>query len=239
MSVITAVVLIAIPTIIGFYLLAWLHRSQDRRDHRHRRHRPRGGRHHPCRSFIHHSWLMKRQFHPHIDSWSRSLPCCMLMPVTRASKDKLIQLLETQIAATNGAIPPDLTEWKAQSGVVLRAAVGDDSDLVRKFEKVRYDYHGPWVTGMANPNADGSYTRKGVRSAVALLKAAITNLELGGGTQDVITIDLTARTEIFIVHGHDDGLKEKVARFLLQLTGNEPVILHEQVNAGDTIIEKL
>lgn len=187
---------------------------------------------------------MTQQFRPYRTSWSRSLPCCMLMPVTRAtraSKDKLIQLLETQIAATNGAIPSDLTEWKAQSGVVLRAAVGDDSDLVRKFEKVRYDYHGAWVTGMADPNADGSYTRKGVRSAVALLKAAITNLELGGGTQGggVATTDLAARTEIFIVHGHDDGLKEKVARFLLQLTGNEPVILHEQVNAGDTIIEKL
>jgi predicted nucleotide-binding protein len=41
------------------------------------------------------------------------------------------------------------------------------------------------------------------------------------------------------VHGHDEALKEKVARFVLQLTGEEPVILHEQVSASDTIIEKL
>jgi predicted nucleotide-binding protein len=39
------------------------------------------------------------------------------------------------------------------------------------------------------------------------------------------------------VHGHDDGLKETVARFLSKLD-LEPVILHEQPNRGRTIIEK-
>jgi predicted nucleotide-binding protein len=44
-------------------------------------------------------------------------------------------------------------------------------------------------------------------------------------------------TEIFIVHGHDDGLKHEVARLIerLELT---PVILHEQIDKGRTIIEK-
>lgn len=42
---------------------------------------------------------------------------------------------------------------------------------------------------------------------------------------------------VFVVHGHDDGLKETVARYLskLELT---PVVLHEQPNQGKTIIEK-
>lgn len=43
---------------------------------------------------------------------------------------------------------------------------------------------------------------------------------------------------IFIVHGHDDAAREKVARFLLQV-GLEPVILHEQANRGGTVIEKI
>jgi len=43
--------------------------------------------------------------------------------------------------------------------------------------------------------------------------------------------------EIFVVHGHDEAVKEKVARFLEKL-GLNPIILHEQVNAGKTIIEK-
>ena len=42
---------------------------------------------------------------------------------------------------------------------------------------------------------------------------------------------------IFIVHGHDGELKEKVAR-TLTLLGLEPIILHEQADGGRTIIEK-
>src|SRR5699024_5215603 len=36
---------------------------------------------------------------------------------------------------------------------------------------------------------------------------------------------------IFIVHGHDDGLKYEVARFLERL-GLKPIILHEQSSSG-------
>lgn len=43
--------------------------------------------------------------------------------------------------------------------------------------------------------------------------------------------------KVFIVHGHNEGIRESVARFLekVQL---EPIILHEQPNKGRTIIEK-
>lgn len=44
--------------------------------------------------------------------------------------------------------------------------------------------------------------------------------------------------EVFIVHGHDDGLKQKVAR-VIEKQGIKPIILHEQPNQGLTIIEKL
>lgn len=43
---------------------------------------------------------------------------------------------------------------------------------------------------------------------------------------------------VFVVHGHDNEVKTVVARLLEQL-GLEPVILHEQPNAGLTIIEKI
>ncbi|ODS38093.1 hypothetical protein BEH94_04130 [Candidatus Altiarchaeales archaeon WOR_SM1_SCG] len=43
--------------------------------------------------------------------------------------------------------------------------------------------------------------------------------------------------KVFIIHGHDEGTKEKVARFLMQLK-LEPIILHEKPNEGKTIIEK-
>jgi len=44
--------------------------------------------------------------------------------------------------------------------------------------------------------------------------------------------------QIFIVHGHDEAAKVSMARFISEL-GFEPIILHEQPNAGKTIIEKI
>jgi len=43
---------------------------------------------------------------------------------------------------------------------------------------------------------------------------------------------------IFIVHGHDHGRMQAVARFLEQLA-LKPIILHERPSSGDTIVEKL
>ena len=43
--------------------------------------------------------------------------------------------------------------------------------------------------------------------------------------------------KIFIVHGHNEAVKEKVARFIEHLK-LEAIILHEQADRGQTIIEK-
>lgn len=46
------------------------------------------------------------------------------------------------------------------------------------------------------------------------------------------------KKDVFIVHGHNEELKEKVARTLEKLKLN-PIILHEQSNEGQTVIEKI
>lgn len=43
--------------------------------------------------------------------------------------------------------------------------------------------------------------------------------------------------KVFIVHGHDDAAKQEIAR-TLEKAGFEAIILHEQPDAGRTIIEK-
>lgn len=50
--------------------------------------------------------------------------------------------------------------------------------------------------------------------------------------------DVVKNKKVFIVHGHDDLLKESVAR-LVEKIGLEAVILHEQPKGGKTIIGKL
>lgn len=47
-----------------------------------------------------------------------------------------------------------------------------------------------------------------------------------------------AARKAFVVHGHDEGAREAVARFLEKI-GFEAIILHEQANQGRTIIEKI
>ena len=44
-------------------------------------------------------------------------------------------------------------------------------------------------------------------------------------------------TNVFIVHGHNEEMKQSVARTIDKLDLN-PIILHEQANKGKTIIEK-
>lgn len=44
-------------------------------------------------------------------------------------------------------------------------------------------------------------------------------------------------SRVFVVHGHDEAIRDAVARFLEKL-GLEPVILHEHPDQGRTIIEK-
>ena len=44
--------------------------------------------------------------------------------------------------------------------------------------------------------------------------------------------------KVFVVHGHDEAAREKVARFLERLDF-KPIILHEQASRGRTVIEKV
>lgn len=55
--------------------------------------------------------------------------------------------------------------------------------------------------------------------------------------EETMIKSLPVNNSVFLVHGHDEGTKHNVARFLEQL-GVTPVILQEQINRGMTIIEK-
>ncbi|WP_286809236.1 nucleotide-binding protein [Acetobacterium sp. MES1] len=44
--------------------------------------------------------------------------------------------------------------------------------------------------------------------------------------------------DVFVVHGHDEEIKQEVARFIQKFDLN-PIILHEQISEGRTIIEKI
>jgi predicted nucleotide-binding protein len=55
--------------------------------------------------------------------------------------------------------------------------------------------------------------------------------------QSVVSMEGEPEFDVFIVHGHDNYVKESLARFL-EKNSIKPIILHEQPSLGKTLIEK-
>jgi len=84
-------------------------------------------------------------------------------------------------------------------------------------------------------------SKKDIKNQITVLESIIERLDLitekneEGKTNS--KMETTNTNKVFIVHGHNETIKEKVARLLEKLK-LEPIILHEQTNNGNTIIEK-
>lgn len=50
--------------------------------------------------------------------------------------------------------------------------------------------------------------------------------------------EVSYNDKVFIVHGHDNAMKESVAR-VINMLGLDPIILHERANKGDSLMDKL
>jgi len=77
---------------------------------------------------------------------------------------------------------------------------------------------------------------KSLLTRAELFKSQITN-NTHTSTTSTPTKALS-KTEVFIVHGHDEAAKTKTARFIDKL-GLKPIILHEQASGSKTVIEKI
>lgn len=88
------------------------------------------------------------------------------------------------------------------------------------------------------------YRRAGVQEAISVLEAAKFELELSADLASAPEAPVESATperstRVFIVHGRDDARKFELAAFLQSITGEHPVILHQQPNGGKVLIEKL
>lgn len=147
-------------------------------------------------------------------------------------------LVQRQIEDAKEGRPEDFSGWKNKTEVVLRLVMGADSPIYKRFEKISYT---PSVYTVGTDFAP--YRVRGVLSGVSILNAALLELDLSDqagaalvGQTGPAKADLDFK--VFIVHGHADGPKHDVARFLAKLNDREPVILHEQPSGGKTILEK-
>ena len=83
------------------------------------------------------------------------------------------------------------------------------------------------------PDHDGPLVTRRLKVLARAAKYVSQNLE----SQPSAMIRDTSSKKVFLVHGHDEALRETVARFVASL-GLKPIIFHELPDKGRTIIEK-
>lgn len=141
---------------------------------------------------------------------------------------------------------PELQALERSVEDTLERCFGVNTTAARRYESAyRLHYYSMvWISGMPEPNYKNE-TKLKISGAKALLGQAIEALKADlddlppaepGPASKARSSARSSR--IFLVHGHNEAVRETVARFLEKL-GIEVIILHEQANGGRTIIEKI
>lgn len=147
----------------------------------------------------------------------------------------LLESLITELDELQYGDSANLDRLLRRAGMMLRGIFGVDDSYSSDLRRLNFS---PMV-GPASASHKSSAWNSGKDAFRNVLGTALEQLVMFGDNEDLASRRETRPTgrKVFVVHGHDAGLKETVARTLAQLE-LEPVILHEQENAGRTIIEK-
>jgi predicted nucleotide-binding protein len=154
---------------------------------------------------------------------------------------RLTRLLE-ELPGIRSAGPRSakLDTWEGNVKIVLSQYFGENSVPYREFASIWFS---PGMYYDGQPQSEFvDALNSGLDQAKGFLESRISDI------QDETMSDVAATNSqssskvsnsrmVFLVHGHDHGTKETIARFLEKLD-LEPIILHEQPDQGRTIIEK-
>ncbi|MDP2749017.1 nucleotide-binding protein [Pseudomonas sp.] len=162
-------------------------------------------------------------------------------------QQRIVDLDAFDLNTMRGGTSPELQALERSIEDTLERCFGSNTTAANRYCEA-YNLHLRmlmWVSGMPDPDYKGG-TQKKIGNAKALLGQAINALK--ADLEDLEPNSPVAApsrsttpgdsTRIFLVHGHDEAVRETVARFLEKL-GIEVIILHEQANGGRTIIEKI
>lgn len=148
--------------------------------------------------------------------------------------------IDTLIAKRVMAESPEFESWHSRAERFLVNHFGRDKYEVTDFSNTLF------MPTVYAPGADDIRIKAccdGLKKTKDIFKDYLTEIKEEMLEKDEES-EKTAHTKlshqnnkVFVVHGHDEALKEKVAR-LLEKQGLEAIILSEQANKGKTIIEK-
>lgn len=121
----------------------------------------------------------------------------------------------------------EMQSWMAECEDLILTNYGKESAPWKIYERINITH--------LNGYEKEDFERE-IITIVSALSACL-RIKPKGNKSQISTKELDL-TKVFIVHGHDDLLKNQVARFIEKL-GLEAIILHEQASSGNTIIEKI
>lgn len=162
-----------------------------------------------------------------------------------------IERIQRRISEVEELDPHSLDKW---SPIVSALQASIDETLSRTFGHgtVEYDRYRKTVNWAEDiPSVGGGTTLeqyrqdviKGKQEVFVMLHQAVQTLteeleELEPEMTSTRPSSNADNRKVFIVHGHDDAVRESVARFLLA-AGCDPIILNEQASRNRTVIEKI
>lgn len=145
---------------------------------------------------------------------------------------------------------PDFEGWHFEVERFLKKVYGDSSEEFGRFKNIRF-FPTSWEA--ESEETCRAFCKQGLQTAKAyfavyLKEMVEEHIEQNGMWSDLFltmpginigekTVKQNNDKKIFIVHGHNEALKQEVAR-MVEKQGLEAIILSEQANRGKTIIEK-
>lgn len=192
--------------------------------------------------------MARRTSTPSEQTGSRQLSPAQIERGISRLRQRIDDLQSFDIGRVRDGTTPDLSALEVSISDTLERCFGAGTAATKKFLGAAVLNFRPTVVSSNYPQhshyVDGA--RKNIEKAVALLEAAVAVLQ--EDLADALENETVAPAEapspaafsedIFVVHGHDEGAREAVARFL-DTVGLNPIILHEQANQGRTVIEKI
>lgn len=134
------------------------------------------------------------------------------------------------------SLSPDFVAWKTKTERFLIRQYGMDSYEFQEFKKCHFT-----LTIYAGGTPQSSFVkacRRDLEKTKAVFGTYLEELqELEIDKKEKAGENNVIFSSVFVVHGHNEALKQSVAR-MLEKQDIEAVILHEQPNQGATIIEK-
>ncbi len=131
--------------------------------------------------------------------------------------------------ATCGIEDAVVREWYNETLALLDHVFGTQNLYVKKFIKLQKE-HDVDVFGF-----NSFSTGRLLKDSFNILDDCIKQLEMKA---NITNKSKKQDRRVFIVHGHNELMKNEVEDFLTELS-LEPIILHKQANLGKTIIEKV